>query len=58
MATPSTNYVRYTDQVETKKPDEDRLADDITASMGRVRQRGGNSGVAEVAADHAATVEI
>ncbi len=25
---------------------------------GRVRQRGGNSGVAEVAADHAATVEI
>ncbi len=26
--------------------------------LGRVRQRGGNSGVAEVAADHAATVEI
>ncbi len=27
-------------------------------NAGRVRQRGGNSGVAEVAADHAATVEI
>ncbi len=31
---------------------------DVGGPFGRVRQRGGNSGVAEVAADHAATVEI
>lgn len=38
METAPTSYVRYTDQVETRSPDEDRLADDVTASMRHISE--------------------
>jgi hypothetical protein len=39
MSPPAPRYVRYSDSIETKQPDEDELIDKIVASMARVNQR-------------------